>query len=159
MQNRVVAAADALAGLGIAAMTLAQPGASGNAPQKDFRLSELAKRRAELEVMQLEHDVDLAFVKKLMTDLRMFDERQALVSATLAAAEGKPARQDHAEQIRLASFELKFESLGVSLDPRDVDLARNILDGGKKEFVRKSIDLTTKRFELAEFEKNSAAAK
>jgi hypothetical protein len=139
-------------------------------------LSEIAKRRAELELLQLEYDVDAAFLKRAMADVRQFDAIAAFFAVELEAAKRKAAvglrpptskeeqpKQDSAQgnDITVSDYGcVKFESLhGFPMDEEMVKRYRAALDLKKKELVQRGTALNQKRLELAEFETKNVAAK
>ena len=77
MRALVTSAVVVVAGFAAATMVVAQPARTAKALDAAKPESELAKLRAEIELLQLEDDVAAAHSRKLLTDLQSFDEVSA----------------------------------------------------------------------------------
>jgi hypothetical protein len=163
MRMRIISAGIVL-GLGIVGITLAQQ--SGEQP-KERRTDraklrvQVAKLRAEVEVLQLEHDADSDFLKKLMIDMKNFDTMEAAkgpmkeqVEALKASMGGQMLGAPGALPIPQDEFNKMF-----SADEATAKVARPVLERLKKEFVQKATELNEKRLELVDVEKRYSEAK
>ncbi len=168
MRTQVISAVVIIAGFATATMVVAQPGPTAKALDTAKPASELAKLRAEIELLQLEHDVAAAHLRKLLTDLQSFDEVSAARHASYEAAQREVAERKRIAKpgeevtffISSPDFSMKFESFGGwALDEDSVKLIRPGLGRKKSEFLRRSIELSEKRIGLAKIEKKSATAK
>ena len=181
MRMRIISAAVVL-GLGIVGITLAQQSGEQLKEQPTDRAKlrvQVAKLRAEVEVLQLEHDADSDFLKKLMIDMKNFD--------TMEAAKGPMKEQMEAllgpmkEQMEALKRLMEAKKAAVvegvppapgalalpqddfnkmfSADEATAKVARPILERLKKEFVKKATELNEKRLELVDVEKRYNEAK
>lgn len=172
MRMRIISAAVVL-GLGIVGITLAQ---SGGGPSKQPAIDraklrpQVAKLRAEVEILQLEHEADAEILKKLMADIKnldsleaakgsMKDQMEALLKgsskeqkdqmeAFKAATNGQLPPTPGAIPVPPAEFGSMFGT-----DEAMAKIARPILDRLKKEFVPKAAELHEKRLELDDLER------
>jgi hypothetical protein len=167
MRTQVISAVVIIAGFATATMVVAQPGPTAKALDTAKPESELAKLRAEIELLQLEHDVAAAHLRKLLTDVQSFDDVAAIAHAMYEAAKRdvaerkRTAKPGEEEQftISASSLDMKFESLGRVLDEDGVQLIRPALGRKKTELLRRSIELNEKRIELARIENKFSTAK
>ena len=102
MRRRVVSVVVVVLGLAIATIALAQPVTKVGIPAGDTPLLQMANLSAEIELLQLEHDVESEYLKKLMTEVRKFDGFAEVRSALLKQA--KPVAAG-TQQARTASNE------------------------------------------------------
>jgi hypothetical protein len=169
MRMRIVSAAVVL-GLGIVGITLAQQGGQqpkDRASEKAKLGAQVAKLRAEVEVLQLEHDVDADILRKLMTDVKNLDGMEALkgpMKEQLKALKETMAKQ--APDQPAGALLLPMPSLDganfnkmFALDEATAKVARPLLDAKKKDFAKQATELAEKRLELAEVEKRYNEAK
>jgi hypothetical protein len=141
--------------------------------------AESAKLRAEVEVLQLEHDADADILKKLMVDLKNLDGIEAAkgpfkeqVEALLKGPlkEQAEALKGQIEALKAAMNGQMPAGLGGLPGPQKelekefllneelAKLGRPILERLKKEFIQKAAELHEKRLELADVEKRYNAA-
>jgi len=168
MRTQVISVMVIVAGFAAATMVVAQPASTAQTRDTAKQESGLAKLRAEIELLQLEHDVDAAHLRKLLTDVQSFDEAAAIRDALVEAAQREVADRKRTAKpgeeptfiISPQSLNVKFESLGgLELDDDGVKLIRPVIGRKKSELLRRSIELNGKLIELAEIEKKCSAAK
>lgn len=163
MRKRIISAAVVL-GLGIVGITVAQQTSDlrkDGASEKAKLRVQVAKLRAEVEALQLEHDVDADFFKKLMTDVKNLDGMEALKGPMKeqlkalkdAMAKQEPGQPTGALLLPMPSLDgANFDKM-FGLDEATAKVARPLLDAKKKDFAKQAADLAEKRLELAEAEK------
>lgn len=153
------AAAVTAVGLGLVGITLAQP-SGGQTRDQDDKVTlrgQVARLRAEVELLQTEHDVDRDLLKKLMHDVKNL-EGLASVKAS-EELKSMPAQAPPEVLQGLPFGEAVAKRLQEDAKAEDAvmdataKLTRTLLDRLKKEFVKKTVDLNEKRLELAEVEK------
>ncbi len=171
MRMRIISAV-AVLGLGIVGISLAQPPGEGRGNEGAKLRSQVARLRAEVELLELEHAVDIDIVKKLMTDVKNLDMMTASKGAIKEQLEAL-AKGPMKERVEAAKRQMeKFKEEGLSLprfltggivdqdleeqlglDEATAKVSRPILQRLEKEFVQKTAELNEKRLELAEVEK------
>ena len=173
MRMRIIAAVTVV-GLGIVGITLAQQSGEDSRKDKSKLRAQVARLRAEVEVLQLEHDADSDILKKLMTDVRNVDCIEAVKGPIKEQMEAllKGPMKEQTEILKGQNEALKAPTnaqlpdlLGASIpvqeelnkmftvDEAMVKVGRPLLERLKKEFVQKATEMNEKRLELAEVEK------
>jgi hypothetical protein len=165
MRMRIISAV-VVAGLGIVGIALAQQAddqPKDQAGERAILRAQVAKLRAEVELQQLEHEVDVDILRKLMTDMRNLDAIAALKGPL--EAELKSFKDTQTRKLLdilpagLASLEEIKKSLHddaraqTQVDEVTAKLARPFLERLKKEFVLKATTVNEKRLELGEADK------
>lgn len=177
MRMRIISAV-AVVCLGVVGIGLAQPPGEGRGDDRAKLRTRVAELRAEIELLQLEHDVEVDLLKKLMTDMKNLDmlaaskgamkeQLEALAKGPLKGRVEEAKRQMEALKESgspLAQF-LAGGNMGqdldaeLSLDEATGNLCRPILERWRKEFIQRTTGLNEKRLELAEAEKRYNEAK
>ena len=153
-------------GLAFATMTLAlQPAAGQRATpsrEKSKLRAELATLRAEVELLELEHEADRPVLSEMIKEARQFDSelgKSALVDAGLMEkmratalssagdASEKLQKMQTPEGEKSARSEIEKTVNGV------VQGAKADIERRKKEFLKRTTELNLKRLELADAEK------
>jgi len=158
MSKRSVLAIAMLAGLGMAAtITLAQPAPGDRLPPREKRTlrAELAKLRAEVELLQLEHESDVDFLKKLMEEMKNSEAMESVKgSAKSRLAEFGASLGKKVDDKDLQDFDKTFAA-----DELTAKAIRPFFDSLKKDFVKKTAELNEKRLDLADLETRYTTAK
>ena len=162
MRMRIVSAtAVTMVALGLVGITMAQPSGEQSRDQGDrvALRGQVARLRAEVELLQTEHDVDRDLLKKLMTDVKNMEGLASLKASAEPQLKSMPG-QSPPEVLQGMPFgeaiakrlqeDAKAEDALMDVTAR---LSRTLLDRLKKEFVKKAAELDEKRLELAEVEK------
>ena len=163
MRIKITMAA-ALLALGFATITAARQGAEVARPQapadsKAALRPRLARLRAEVELMQLEHEGDVAVMKDLIKGLK-FSEAMG------AAGDQAPLIEElrkQAEVLQPPKFVLPggidinqaVENQGKAqalVDQASVKMARAIYEASKKGFIERTAALNEKQLELLDLE-------
>jgi hypothetical protein len=173
MRMRSISTAVVLA-LGIVGITLAQQGGEKMKQQATDRAklrSQVANLRAEVEVLQLEHDADSDILKKLMVDMKNLESMEAAkahMKEQMGALLEGPMKEQM-EALKRQTEALKADTKGLTptveealplgfnemfnLNEATAKVGRPVLDRLKKQFVQKAAELNEKRLELSELEK------
>jgi hypothetical protein len=173
MRMRIIAAVTVV-GLGIVGITLAQQSGEDSRKDKSKLRAQLARLRAEVEVLQVEHDADSDILKKLMTDVRNVDCIEAVKGPIKEQMEAllKGPMKEQTEilkgQIEALKAPINTQLPGVpgasiplqeelnkmfTVDEAMAKVGRPLLARLKKEFVQNATEMNEKRLELAEVEK------
>jgi hypothetical protein len=162
----------ALLAVGAATLSRAQVEAKSPAADKVKLRSQVAALRAEVELLELEHEVEVDRLKKLMTDVRNLEDMEAadeFMKQKLPDLRAKLGKNDHGEalkeivkqsmpnlQVNLGESDQVEADIGkpFDLDSMTRELARPYLDRLKKQFLRRTAELAEKRLELAEAERS-----
>jgi hypothetical protein len=174
MKIRVVLAAVVL-GLAVVTVTLAQQQAGdavkryqdrrpGLRPGPTMTLrDQVAKLRAEVELLELEHDVDRAHLSDLLKEQRHSD---SIAERTAKAKEGVNNAITMAASIgKLDEIKKEFgdEKAMQSLAEKELkelaERGRTDIERKKKAFLSQATELNGKRLALAELEKQLASVK
>ena len=149
MKIRIVSAAVVL-GLGLAGITLAQQGDAGG-PRGDGarQRSQLAKLRAEVELLELEHRVDANHLEKLTSDVRNLDDLEAAQGPLTEQLEA--LKKQNPDQV--VGPPGIVDDPGIDLNREIAKMARPLLDRSRKGFLAKTTELNERRLELAEAER------
>jgi hypothetical protein len=173
MRMRIIAAVTVV-GLGIVGITLAQQSGEDSRKNNSKLRAQVARLRAEVEVLQLQHDADSDILKKLMTDVRNVDCIEAVkgpIKEQMEALLKGPMK----EQIEILNGQIQALKAPINtqlpgapgasiplqedlnkmftVDEAMVKVGRPLLERLKKEFVQKATEMNEKRLELAEVEK------
>jgi hypothetical protein len=154
---RIIAATVVL-GLGLLGITLAQQG-DREEPRTDReeQRSQLAQLRAEVELLDLEHQVNAEILKKVMTDIRNWDWLEAakgpLKEQMKALVPQAPAPAAELPQLFAGKAGGEDIEKMFLLDEVTIKSVRPLLDRMRKEFVQEATALNEKRLRLAEAEK------
>jgi hypothetical protein len=177
MRMRIITAA-VVVGLGLVGITLAQESGKPTKLQTSDKANlraQVAKLRAEIELLQLEHEVDRDSLKELMVDLKRIDTLEAGKGAMKAEMEAflKGPMKEQVEALKkqmeslkttlnkaempaaaaaLPDFEKEINNM-LGDDEAAARVARPVVERLKKEFIQKATRLNEKRLELAEVEK------
>lgn len=168
MKMRAMLAMVIMVGLTAATMTWGQAttpasgGGSGLSLEKGKQRTQVARLRAEVELLQIEHDVDAEHIKETMTALKNLDGMAALQGPAMEQI--KALRSGTKGQAPVPGADsplaaLQPEDFGSKLDEATVKVTRPYLDLKKKEFLQKAAALQDKKLELAELEKQYNAAR
>jgi hypothetical protein len=177
MRMRIISAAVVM-GLGLVGITLAQQTGKPTKDQTSAKANlraQVAKLRAEVELLQLEHEVDRDSLKELMVDLKRVDTLEAgkgpMKAEMEAFLKGPMKQQVEALKNQLESLKTIQKNAGIpdaaaavpdpekeinnmlGADEAAARVARPVVERLKKEFTQKATRLNEKRLELAEVEK------
>jgi hypothetical protein len=165
MRLRIISAAVVI-GLGVVGIALAQQGdKQPNEPpiNKAKRRTQVAKLRAEVDVLQLEHDANSEVLKKMMIEMKDHESMEAAKGPAKEQMEAVLRRRmegvDKAKGVPSPGAAAAFPMLAHEFDKMaDADeavakVARPILERFKKEFVQQATALHEKRLELVDLEK------
>jgi hypothetical protein len=168
MRIKITLAAVLLA-LGFATITTARQGAEGarNPAPGESKASlrpKLARLRAEVELMQLEHEADVSILKDLVKDLKNLEMmKNAQNSRELAPLLDELRKQGEGLQPILPAIPARFaeqfkhqaeneEKAKALVDEATLKLGRVAYDDFKKGFVERSTALNEKQLELLDLE-------
>jgi hypothetical protein len=168
MRTRIAMAAFLLA-LGFASITAARQGADGARPQvpadsKAALRPKLARLRAEVELLQIEHEVEVAILKDLIKDLKGLEMlKNAENSREGAILVGELRKQGEGLQPVFpalpAGFAEQFkkqaegrEKAKALVDEATLRFARIAYDDLKKGFIERSTALNERQLELLDLE-------
>lgn len=177
MRMRIIAAAVVL-GLGIVGITLAQQQQAGQQPKDQAGdraklRAQVARIRAEVEVLELEHGVDAEILRECLKALKrsefMASMKGPIKEYAKTVVEGSktetsrktipppstvigPGLEAPPEPVHVPvpyeMYDMAFDESGAM-----ARLGRPAIERLKKEFVDKTAELAEKRLELAELEK------
>jgi hypothetical protein len=154
MKIQIVLAIVISLGLSFAAMAYAQRPAlqQPQSGEKAKLRSQVAKLRAEVTLLQLQNDADANFLRENFASEKSA-EAQNLVKGALKGL--SPKERETAGLV----FDDKAVDKATASDELATKAARTLLDGAKKEFISKSVELNEKKLELAELEEQYHLAK
>ncbi len=185
MRMRIIAAAVVL-GLGIVGMALAQQAgqqSKDRVGEKAKLRAQVARLRAEVEFLELEHGVDANMLREIMKDVKNADlmasmkgpikEYAKTVAERSTTETSKKAKAPVATVIGPSAViglegppepvhvPVPDELYNMAFDESDAmaRLARPAIERLKKEFVQKAAELAEKRLELAELENRYSEAR
>jgi hypothetical protein len=164
MRIRITLAAAMLA-LSFATITAARQGAEGARPQapadsKAALRPKLARLRAEVELMQLEHEGDVAVMRDLIKGLKFSEAMGAagdqgpLLEELRKQAEGLPPLFPVPPRFtdQFKQFAQNQGNAQGLVDEASVKIARVIYEKSKKGFLDRSTALNEKQMELLDLE-------
>jgi len=138
-------------GLGLAGITLAQQGAGGEPRNGRATVRHrVANLRAEVELLQLEHDVDIDLLKKGVTEVKNLE------GVELVRGPMKREMDDLKKRVGVPAHDAGDDDLNKMslIDEATAKMVRPVVDGLKKEFVRKAVELNVKKLELVDLERS-----
>lgn len=163
MRMRIISTTVVL-GLGLLGVTLAQQGDREEPRTGREELgAQVAKLRAEVELLELEHQVNAGILTKLMTDVRNWDSMEAvkgpMQEQLKALKQQVPAPPTVFPQLFPGNADGE-EVLKLSLvDEAAIKVVRPLLDRMRKEFLQEATQLNEKRLRLSEAGMRNNAAK
>ena len=165
MRKRIISAAVVLA-LGIVGIALAQqpgPQPKDHASERAKLRAQVAKLRADVELLDLEHEADKAVVVSVLREERDYESESARVDKAKEAV--SEANMTAASLGKLREFQKEFgdeKAMQAQAEKELKEKAERIRVEGqlkKQAFVRRAAELAEKRLELAEVEKQYNEAK
>ncbi len=173
MRMRTFAAAVTLAALGFATFAPAQqPGEPPKAQEQDGPKVKLrarvARLRAEVELMQIEHEVDVAVMKDMINGLKFsdmsrnvegmagpaFEELRKKFGGGAGIAPALPA----VAGINLPQLGQDDARKEAAVTEETVKVLRKVYESSKGDFIEKTAALNEKKLELAELERRLGVA-
>jgi hypothetical protein len=151
-------------GVGLLGVTLAQQG-DREEPRTDReeQRSQVAKLRAEVDLLELEHQANAGILTKLMTDIRNWDSMEAVKGPM--QEQMKALKQEVPTPATVFPHLFPGYADGGDIDKQSlvdeaaIKAARPLQDRLRKEFLQEATRLNEKRLRLAAAEKRYSEAK
>lgn len=171
MRIRIATAGAALLALGFATMTLARQGDGPKSPNQskaDLR-HQVAGLRAEVEWLQLEHEVDVAVVKDLINGLRASEIQESVEAVSRPMIEDLKKEVGEVDALAGLPF-LKgtLERLGINpedqarkqalVDKTAAKALVKLVDPIRAKFLARATELNEKKLDLADLERRLSVA-
>lgn len=151
MRKRILALG-VVVGLGAVTIALAQQsGPSQQVPAgRDALRAQVAKLRAEVELLQLEHDADVGILKPLTVDMRSIGAMEEGRPHILRELQAFRTKAGAGEDVGSDEGELNKE---MDVNKATADAIRPIYERLRKAFLRETAELNQKKLELVELER------